>query len=90
MLAHRNDQLQNWASLGVDVVLSGHAHGGIVRLPGVGAVFGTHYEFFPEDTDGICAEGQTQMVVSRGLGPSHRIPLRIGNQPELAVVTLRK
>lgn len=90
MLAHRNDQLQSWASLRVDVVLSGHAHGGIVRLPGVGAVFGTHYEFFPEYTDGVCAEGQTQMVVSRGLGPSHRIPLRIGNRPELAVVTLTK
>ncbi len=47
MLAHRNDQLARWAALGVDAVLAGHAHGGIVRLPGIGPVFGTHYEFFP-------------------------------------------
>ena len=50
MLAHRNDQLARWAALGVDAVLAGHAHGGIVRLPGIGPVFGTHYEFFPEFT----------------------------------------
>lgn len=88
MLAHRNDQLEQWAELGVDAVLSGHAHGGIVRLPLLGPVFGTHYEFFPEYTAGVYQEGQTQLVVSRGLGPSHRLPLRVGNPPELPVVTL--
>ena len=88
MLTHRNDQLQNWAARGIDTVLCGHAHGGIIRLPGLGAVFGTHYDLFPDQTSGVCTQGRTQMVVSRGLGPSHRIPLRIGNRPELTVVTL--
>lgn len=88
MLAHRNDQLELWAELGVDAVLSGHAHGGIVRLPVIGPVFGTHYEFFPEYTAGVYTQARTQLVVSRGLGPSHRLPLRICNPPELTVVTL--
>ncbi len=90
MLAHRNDQLSQWAELGVDAVLAGHAHGGIVRLPLLGPVFGTHYEFFPEYTAGVYTRGRTQLVVSRGLGPSHRLPLRIANPPEVPVVTLAR
>ena len=90
MLAHRNDQLLQWAELGVDAVLAGHAHGGIVRLPLLGPVFGTHYEFFPEYTAGVYTRGRTQLVVSRGLGPSHRLPLRIANPPEVPVVTLAR
>ena len=89
MLAHRNDQLARWAALGVDAVLAGHAHGGIVRLPGIGPVFGTHYEFFPEFTSGLYTQDGTQLLVSRGLGASHRLPLRIGNPPELPVLILR-
>ena len=54
-LCHRNDQLPLWAGLDVPVVLAGHAHGGIVRLPGLGGVFGTHYEFFPGDDAGLYA-----------------------------------
>lgn len=88
LLAHRNDQLSRWSSLHVDFVLSGHAHGGIVRLPLLGPVFGTHYELFPKDTAGVCTEGNTAMLVSRGLGPSHRIPVRVGNPPEIAVAIL--
>ncbi len=88
MLAHRNDQLDLWAELGVDLVLCGHAHGGIVRLPFVGGVFGTHYEFFPEYTAGLYEKGKTQMALSRGLGGSRRLPLRIGNRPEILLVEL--
>ena len=89
-LCHRNDQLALWAKLGVAVVLSGHAHGGIVRIPGVGGVFGTHYEFFPGDEAGLYRQDGTQLYVSRGLGPSHRLPLRICNPPELPVITLTR
>lgn len=87
-LCHRNDQLPLWAGLGVQVVLSGHAHGGIVRLPGLGGVFGTHYEFFPGDEAGLYRQGGTQLYVSRGLGPSRRLPVRICNPPELSVLIL--
>lgn len=88
MLAHRNDQLDLWAELGIDLVLCGHAHGGVVRLPFVGGVFGTHYELFPEYTAGLYEKGGTAMVLSRGLGGSRRLPLRIGNRPEVVLVEL--
>lgn len=88
VLCHRNDQLENLANLGADLVLSGHAHGGVVRLPFLGAVFGTHYEFFPKDTEGVICCGETCMVVSRGLGGSRRLPVRIANRPEIPVITL--
>lgn len=90
VLCHRNDQLERMARLKADLVLSGHAHGGVVRLPIVGAVFGTHYEFFPDYTSGLYTLGRTSLVVSRGLGGSRRIPVRIGNRPEIPVITLRK
>ena len=87
-LCHRNDQLPLWAGLDVPVVLAGHAHGGIVRLPGLGGVFGTHYEFFPGDDAGLYVQDGTQLYVSRGLGPSRRLPIRVCNAPELPVLTL--
>ncbi len=90
VLCHRNDQLERMARLKADLVLSGHAHGGVVRLPIVGAVFGTHYEFFPDYTAGLYTLGKTSLVVSRGLGGSRRVPVRIGNRPEIPIITLRR
>ena len=55
-----------------------NAHGGVVRLPFVGAVFGTHYEFFPDYTAGLYTLGRTSLVVSRGLGGSRRCRARNG------------
>lgn len=88
MLSHRNDELDGWASMGVQTVLCGHGHGGIVRLPFVGAVFGTHMDLFPDYTAGVYPKGQTNMVVSRGLGGSRKLPLRIGNRPEIVTIIL--
>ena len=53
MLSHRNDELAMWSQLGVQLVLSGHCHGGVVRLPFVGGVFGTRRELFPEYDVGV-------------------------------------
>ena len=89
VLCHRNDKLDLWAELGADTVLSGHAHGGIVRLPLIGPVFGTHYDWFPQDAEGVYQKDGTTLFVSRGLGGSHRLPLRVGNRPELALLILR-
>ena len=72
MLSHRNDELDLWANMGVQTVLCGHGHGGIVRLPFVGAVFGTHLDLFPDYTAGLYRKGQTSMIVSRGLGGSRK------------------
>lgn len=90
MLAHRNDQLPLWAELGADTVLCGHGHGGIIRLPILGPVFGTHYELFPDDAEGVYRQGGTAQVVSRGLGQSRRIPFRLMNRPELTLVILER
>ena len=88
MLSHRNDELTQWAALGVQTVLCGHGHGGIVRLPVLGGVFGTHHDLFPPYTAGLYAQDGTQMIVSRGLGGSRKLPLRIGNRPQIVTVVL--
>ena len=88
MLSHRNDELPKWAELGADLVLSGHCHGGVVRLPFVGGVFGADRRLFPDYDAGLFSQAQTCLYVSRGLGYS-RIPLRLFNRPHLPVLVLR-
>ncbi len=88
LLAHRNDQLDRWAALSLDAVLAGHAHGGAVRLPGVGGLIGPGGTFFPDYTAGLYREGRTALLVSRGLGWS-AAPLRLFNRPEVAVAVLQ-
>lgn len=88
MLSHRNDALDGWASLGVELVLCGHGHGGVIRLPGVGGLLGTDRSLLPEYTAGLYRAGATQMAVSRGLGNVGGIP-RLCNRPELLIVTLQ-
>lgn len=69
-------------------MLSGHAHGGQVRLPLIGALYAPGQGFFPDYTAGLYEVGDTQMIVSRGLGNS-LIPLRFNNRPELVLAVLR-
>lgn len=88
MLAHRNGQLAQWAELGVQTVLVGHGHGGLIRLPFVGGLLDVDHSLFPTYDAGLFYEGETTMVVSRGLGNSIWIP-RIFNRPELPVITLK-
>lgn len=87
MLAHRNDTLPMWAELGVSLVLTGHCHGGVVRLPLLGGVFGANRTLFPEYDAGLFRMGQTALYVSRGLGYS-RTPFRLFNRPHLPILTL--
>ena len=89
LLAHRPDLIGTYAEYGADLVLSGHAHGGQVRLPLVGALYAPGQGFLPEYTDGLHRVDGAQMVVSRGLGNS-LFPLRFNNRPELVVVELRR
>lgn len=88
MLAHRNDTLSMWAELGVDLVLTGHCHGGVVRLPLVGGVFGTRRELFPDFDAGLYRRAQTALYVSRGMGYS-RVHFRLFNRPHLPILVLR-
>lgn len=89
LLAHRPEYLSIYAEDEVDIVFSGHAHGGQIRIPGIGGLIAPGQGWFPRVTDGIFEKDQSKMVVSRGLGNS-TFPLRVFNLPEIVVVTLEK
>lgn len=88
MLSHRNDELEQWSDLGVMLVLCGHCHGGIIRLPIVGGIFGTHRELFPKYDAGVFRRNGTAVYVSRGLGCSS-LRFRLFNRPQLSVLCLK-
>ena len=88
LLAHRPSLIESYAQGGAALVLSGHAHGGQVRLPFVGGLVAPDEGWFPRYTSGVYREQDTVEIVSRGLGNSI-IPQRLFNRPELVVVTLR-
>ncbi|MDR0951339.1 MAG: metallophosphoesterase [Oscillospiraceae bacterium] len=89
LLGHRNDWLEKYPELDVELILSGHAHGGVVRLPLIGGVFGTNLDLFPKYDAGLFNEGGYDLILSRGLGNFNAIP-RFLNNPEVVCVTLRK
>lgn len=89
LLSHRPELLSCYADCGVDLVLSGHAHGGQFRLPLIGGLVAPNQGLFPPYDAGVFQDRSTDMVVSRGLGSSI-IPLRFNNRPEIVMVELRK
>lgn len=89
LLGHRNYWKSRYPALDVDVILCGHAHGGVIRLPFVGGVMGTNFELFPEYTSGVYPGNRYDMVVSRGLGDTAPLP-RFLNNPHLPVIILRR
>lgn len=89
LLSHRPEQFEIYVDNQVDVTFSGHAHGGQFRLPGFGGLVSPGQGWFPELTSGVHEKNDSQLVISRGLGNS-LMPLRLFNQPEIVVVTLRK
>ena len=88
VLAHEPQYVQNYANAGADLVLTGHAHGGQIRLPFVGGIVAPDQGFLPEYTSGKYNSTDTEMIVSRGLGNSI-IPVRLFNYPEVVCVELR-
>lgn len=88
VLAHEPQYLQNYANAEADLVLTGHAHGGQIRLPFVGGIVAPDQGFLPEYTSGQYNSADTEMIVSRGLGNSI-IPVRLFNYPEVVCVELR-
>jgi predicted MPP superfamily phosphohydrolase len=89
LLAHRPDMFPLYSEYGFDLVLSGHAHGGQIRLPFIGGLVAPNQGFFPKYTSGDHKIGNCVMVVSRGLGNSI-FPQRLFNHPEIVVLTLKK
>ncbi len=87
LLSHRPELFDLYSKSNIDLVFSGHAHGGQFRLPFIGGLIAPNQGFFPKLTEGIHTRNNTSMVISRGLGNSI-IPIRIFNRPELIMVTL--
>ncbi len=88
VLSHRPELHEFYVSRNIDLTFTGHAHGGQVRCPLIGALYAPNQGLFPRYTDGMKSIGERYTVISRGLGKSNPVP-RIFNPPELAVVTLR-
>ena len=88
LLSHRPELFDLYVDTGMDLVFSGHAHGGQFRLPFIGGLVSPNQGFFPEYDAGQFTEENTTMIVSRGVGNSI-IPIRFNNRPEIIVVELR-
>ena len=88
LLAHNPEYFDTYAEWGADLTLSGHVHGGIMRLPVLGGVLSPKLVFFPKYDGGHFVKKDSHMVLSRGLG-MHTIPIRIFNPAELVIVHLR-
>lgn len=90
LLAHRNNYFpEHYSLLGADLVVSGHGHGGLVRLPFTDGVISVERTLFPSYTAGLYEKNGSTLFVTRGLGNSGST-FRLFNRPEVAVVTLRR
>ena len=87
LLSHRPELIDIYASYGVDMIFSGHAHGGQFRIPGLGGLIAPDQGIFPKYSSGPYTVEDSTMYVSRGLGNSI-IPIRIFNRPQIIKVTL--
>jgi len=87
LLAHHPELIGYYAGAGIDLVFSGHAHGGQFRFPILGGLVAPGQGWFPEYDAGLYQVQNTRMVVSRGLGNS-AFPFRLNNRPEIVLTIL--
>ena len=89
LMAHRPDQIDLYSRFPIDLVFTGHAHGGQIRLPFVKGLYAPHQGILPKYTEGVHTKNGTSVVISRGLGNS-RFPFRVFNHPEIVIVELER
>ena len=90
LLAHRNNYFEKqYSLLGADLVISGHGHGGLIRLPFTDGLVSAERRLFPSYTAGFYTANGSDVFVSRGLGNSGPT-LRLFNRPEVVVLTLER
>ena len=89
MLAHNPDYFKYYAGYGADLSLSGHVHGGVVRIPGYRGVISPMWRLFPHYDGGRFDEFEKTMIVNRGLG-MHTIKLRMFNPGEIVYIAVKK
>lgn len=89
LIAHDPEYFEAYAGWGADLTVSGHYHGGIVRLPFLGGMVSPRLELFPEYDAGLYKKKDKVMVLSAGLG-SHTLHFRAFNPPELVMITMER
>lgn len=87
LLAHNPLYFETYSKYNVDLTLSGHVHGGMIRLPFIGGLLSPERKFFPKYSSGVYKVNNKEMVVSRGLGHS-KPGIRLFNMPEIVSITL--
>ena len=87
LLSHRPELFDVYAENGIALAFSGHVHGGQIRLPLLGGLYGPHQGFFPEYDGGLYYKEDSAMIVSRGIGNSI-FPFRVNNDPEVVLAIL--
>lgn len=87
VLCHFPQNIKQYRKYSFDLMLSGHAHGGQWRVPGIGGLYAPGQGLLPRYTAGCCIEGEGSLIISRGLGNS-LFPFRLGNRPEVIIVFL--
>mgnify|MGYP002517867176 FL=1 len=89
MIAHTPEYFKEYAAWGADLIVSGHLHGGMVRIPGLGGAISPRVRIFPKYDRGRYEEGDSTMLLSGGLG-NHTLKIRVNNIPEIMVVELKR
>ena len=88
LIAHNPKYFKQYAAWGADLVLSGHYHGGIVRIPKSRGVMAPDFTIFPKYTCGLYKEGESKMILSSGVG-THSLKLRIFNPCEIVCFSVK-
>ena len=88
LVCHRPNGFKQYAELGADLTVSGHTHGGMVRLPWIGGLMAPGGELLPDMDGGVYEHGGAKLVISRGLAGVDRFP-RLFNPREVVLVTLK-
>ncbi len=89
LLSHRPEYFEIYNKYNIDLALTGHTHGGIVKLPIIKGIYAHPQGWFPKYSYGIFKTNDFLMIISGGIGYS-KLPIRIFNPPEICTITLEK
>lgn len=89
LIAHNPDYFENYVEWGADLTVSGHNHGGLLRLPVLGGVISPRLRLFPKYDYGLFELGDSTLVLSGGLG-AHSLKIRVNNKPEIVIINFEK
>ncbi len=88
LIAHNPDFYHTYSAWQPDIILSGHNHGGLLRLPVLGGVISPKPRLFPKYDYGMYHDNKTKMIVTSGVG-SHSVMVRVNNIPELVIINIK-